>query len=585
MLSNPKIPESFQPASITPLFFQKYGLKILFFFAILTGFWLRTTQLPGQMLLDDEWHALCSAARASYRQILTSFGGSDHSIPLVLYYKLLMDTAWLSECGIRFPFLLAGTLSIGALPLLVRRLVDRSSFVMFAWLLALSATLVFFSRFARPYSLSILLSFSAVIFFHRWWQDGKTRHAAAYLALASMAGYLTLVVLPFILAPFIFFFTLSLFERSGRKQRQLNRLITLGFLTAAALSFLLIPPLLGDLSAIRIKAGHKPVPLSILPETFRILIGASGHLHVAFFALLAAGGLLRMLISKNNRMFSIYLIALTVAQFSALWIIRPLASDSPHILARYMLPGLPAIFLFIAVGVQTVSNTLFLRHKVLQAAASVLCCLALFLSGPYYAFFHKPNNALSLTLYLHALTGGDHQWILRRVPAFYESLAYCPPGTLTLLEAPHQCYTDHIPLYQEIHRQHVLKGAINGLWCTIATTGEGDFLSPSKHLRFRTMIDLNDIQALFDRHVDFVIFHKHLQDETPVSLPGYRDVEISEYVNLYQKLFGLPIFEDQDIVVFSLNSPHAGSGLPDKQPCGDQRPPEAGHRLFPSPKI
>ena len=65
--------------------------------AVLVGAALRAYQLPGQILVDDEWHALHKAIHSSYAEILTSFGAADHAIPITLYYKLATDTVGLSE--------------------------------------------------------------------------------------------------------------------------------------------------------------------------------------------------------------------------------------------------------------------------------------------------------------------------------------------------------------------------------------------------------------------------------------------------------------------------------------------------------
>ncbi len=543
-------PTASQKPPILSLCFPAYGLHCLFFCAILAGLWLRVTQLPQQMLFGDEWHALCTAARASYGQILTSFGGSDHSIPIAAYYKLLMNTVGLSEWGIRIPFAAAGILTVLIVPLLVRHFVDRFSFVLFAWLLALSPTLVFFSRFARPYAIVVFLSFCAIMFFFRWWVESRRWFSLLYMLLTAMAAYMTVVVLPFLLGPFVFFFFLSLGQHGEQRWRGIRRLTGLGALTAIPLLFLLLPPLLGDFSAIHVKAGHTPIPWSTAGPAFSILTGVNSLLLATALVIIAGAGIVRMFLTQKR--FLSYLIAALLIQLAALLIIRPLASDSPHILARYMVPTLPCILLFIAVGVQTLSSSKWIRNKVVKIGIPIAFCLGLFLLGPYPAVLFRPNNALGLRLYVHALTGKDHRWILRRIPSFYHTLATHPPGSLTLVEAPHQCYTDPIPLYQEIHRQHVIKGMANGLWCTIPTAGQGDLISNAKGLALNTMIPLSTPRILVNRGVDFLIFHKHLQGETPIMLPGYRDVDISGYIDRYRNLFGIPVFEDQDIVVFHI---------------------------------
>src|SRR5258706_456325 len=69
--------------------------RALFFWAVaaatLLALWLRAWGITIQVVLDDEWHALHKLVEASYSGIFKSFGLSDHSIPLTLFYKWMAD--------------------------------------------------------------------------------------------------------------------------------------------------------------------------------------------------------------------------------------------------------------------------------------------------------------------------------------------------------------------------------------------------------------------------------------------------------------------------------------------------------------
>lgn len=142
--------------------------------AVLFGAILRTYQIGNQILIGDEWHAVNSALYSGgYLDILSTFGGGGHSIPEALYYKFLIDTVGLSEISIHIPFLFAGILIIIVIPLLVSEIIGKYTANLLAWLLALSPFLIFYSRFARPYGIVVLLGFSAVVLFYKWWTTGN----------------------------------------------------------------------------------------------------------------------------------------------------------------------------------------------------------------------------------------------------------------------------------------------------------------------------------------------------------------------------------------------------------------------------
>src|SRR5215471_16666047 len=75
--------------------------------AMLAAVFLRWYQLGIQVILDDEWHALNKLLGADFEGIATSFGYSDHSIPLTLYYRFLLLHGGLTEWVMHVPMLAA----------------------------------------------------------------------------------------------------------------------------------------------------------------------------------------------------------------------------------------------------------------------------------------------------------------------------------------------------------------------------------------------------------------------------------------------------------------------------------------------
>jgi len=72
------------------------------------GTYLRATQLPSQILVDDEWHAVHALLHLDARAIATNFGTADYSIPLTLYDRFLALHGGLSEWQMHVPPLVAG---------------------------------------------------------------------------------------------------------------------------------------------------------------------------------------------------------------------------------------------------------------------------------------------------------------------------------------------------------------------------------------------------------------------------------------------------------------------------------------------
>jgi len=517
--------------------------------AVIFGAGLRLYQLPGQILFGDEWHAIFAATHSDYTQIISNFGLSDRSIPITLYYKFAMNSVGLEEWVIRAPFFLFGTLTILVLPLLIRRFVGRFTSNLFAWLLALSPTLIFYSRFARPYSIALLCGFAAVIMFYRWWIAPNWRPALLYVILAAASAYLLLVTLPFVLGPFLFFLVLSLHSPWVQLAHSIKRLTGLGILTLFPLFLLLAPPLYFSFEAISNKAGHSMVQFSVMAEAFKILTGQQSFL-IAITVILAIIGLIR--VYRKSPSFSAYLFALSLIQAVTILILRPIGANAPHILARYLLLALPVLLIFAAAGAEAISAAFHGRpRKWIGTALPVGLCIALFLGGPILAIGYRPNNATSLMMLVHALKGKKYHSILKRVPEFYQRIAVHPPASLTIVESPFIWQANHLPFYQEIHRQHILMGWTNGLCGAKGKVA----MSISKHIpNLHSIIDLNSFDGLFDKGVNFVVFHKWLQNEITATLDAYRSQQdMSDCIQRYRTRFGAPFFEDEDIIVFEIS--------------------------------
>jgi hypothetical protein len=164
---------------------------------VLLGVWFRLWELGQQPVLGDEMHALKSAAAvtATLMSILAEKGFPDVSIPLALWHYLLLNTAGLSEWGMRLPMLASGVLFLLLLHrFLHQRLGEGSAFIA-TGLASLSPLLIMFSRFARPYMPLVLLSLLAL---HCWLRhlEGKSFAWVGAILVTTMAAALTPICLP-----------------------------------------------------------------------------------------------------------------------------------------------------------------------------------------------------------------------------------------------------------------------------------------------------------------------------------------------------------------------------------------------------
>ena len=169
-----------------------------------------------------------------------------------------MDTVGLSELGVRLPMLIAGLLALVVLPLLIRVMVGSTTALIFAALLAVSPVHIYFSRYARPYAITLLLSFTAISGFYLWWRGGRRSGAMIYCLAGAAAVYFHLAALPFVLAPLPWAALDALRERKAAKiGSSLVRLTVTGCCLGCILAALLGPPFVTDGKAIMKKVGRE----------------------------------------------------------------------------------------------------------------------------------------------------------------------------------------------------------------------------------------------------------------------------------------------------------------------------------------
>jgi hypothetical protein len=519
--------------------------------AIVAGVYLRVTQLPIQILLDDEWHAIHEILHADVRGIVTSFGLADYSIPLTLYYRFLALHGGLTEWEMHVPPLVAGLAFLVIGPLLLRR--QASPAVLATWmvLLATSPLHVYLSRTARPYALTCLLAFMAVIAFRNARLEPARRRAwdAVYVVATVLSGWLHLVTLPFTLLPFLHYALLSLArERDGARWVSLRTLAWLGVATALPLAGVLVPPLLGSRAQLIAKAGTDSLTLESVYRTVLMLYGSGSPWVSIVGAALAAAGVRRWW--RRDAGFVAYVAFVCLGAAVAIAAARPQWIHHPLVLARYLLPALPFLLLFASEGAIAAVGSM---PGALRVPSIAMGALALFAAGPIPGYLYDPNQFMGHQRfqfdYDPAHNPYETQIPREPVPAFYRTLARQAPQSLTLIEAPWRLESNFIPhpWYQQVHRQYVKIGLVTP---TCGVRDFGEYPASVTSLRFRYFVHLSDILDGRATGADYLVMHL-----VPWKIPPDAQVEWPDVAACLPKIeavLGAPTYRDERIVVFDL---------------------------------
>jgi hypothetical protein len=527
--------------------------KVLPWLAVFSaGFVLRTWQLRDQLLADDEWHALRKLINSDFAGIFSSFGYSDHSIPLTLYYKALSLTTGLSEWSMHVPLLLAGLLSMITVPWLLRATLRSPEQLILASLVALSPMLIYFSRTARPYALSSLLAFVALVAFYNWWNKPGYRWGCTYAATAALSAWLHPVTLALTLTPFVFFGMAATWEfvRTRRLQK-LARIGLIGISLLVVLSVLLAVPLYHDYSLFLSKSGTHSISFTSLWVTLSLFVGSANTFVIVAWLVLTVAGF-RELLKREAILawyfaFAVFLSGIIIAATSAIMLHHPL------VLARYTLPGIFVLLPLVALGL---GYFLQASPGFVRLPAIVAVLLVYFLTGPLPAQYHQPLNQFTGHMVYQADYDRERNPYARHfqqgetdVPVFYRELAELPPDTVTLVVAPWylEWHWNAWHLNQQVHQQRILAGFISGL-CVDKTYGE--YPPGQAGIELTNIIHLTELASQPTATADYLVYERDMPFQPPAR--ARPDIDFAACEQQFDKLFGPPMIDDGKILVYKL---------------------------------
>lgn len=522
--------------------------------ATLLALALRTWGITGQVVLDDEWHAIHELARSSYHVIVRSFGLADHSIPLTLLYKAMADTLGLAEGRLRALQVACGTalVPVGAW-LALRAGGDRAAAALTAFLIADAPFLVLWSRFARPYSVTVLLSVLCIAALWRWRTHRTRRAAAAATACAALAAWFHPLTAMYPALGWAFVFLEDAAAPSEVRARRMRGSVLLAVAMGAAALVLLAPPLIHDRRSLMAKAGGEHPDLETWERMLAIFWG--GIPTPAMWAACAIAAWGAVVLFRRDRRLAMYLLALAIVPPVAVTLLGAVWVRQAQNLGRYVLPMQPLLLFFGALG------AIDGARRVVRAApqAAAWSCAGV-LTAAYLAA--TPTILQVATLgpwYAHL----DYHWDYRvrwnaakradpsyDPPEFYRELALMAPGTATVIEAPFtwQAPMNQLAYYATYHHQRELFGMVHSL-CAPGD-GRGEPPPRDRRFRFRLFVFLDDVDAVRNSGARYLVLLREVPHGKPFP-------ESERCIGKLTQLYGPPVREDARAAVFDLRAGRA----------------------------
>lgn len=522
--------------------------------------WLRTYGLTGQVVLDDEWHAIHKLTSSSYLDILTTFGLADHSIPLTLLYKAMAETVGLAEGRLRSLQAICGVAFVPSAAWLAWRATrDAPAAALFAFTVSAAPFLVMWSRFARPYAIWILLALLCVACVWGW----RSRRTVALAAWAGVAAALAAWFFPLAgIYPAIaclFVFAEDVLAGHPVRPRPWRGSLGLGAAVAGAMALILAAPLVHDRASLAGKSGGDWPDLGTLERMVAVFWGGLPTPAMWIACGLAAFGV--VVLWRRDSRLTLLLVLLLVVPGLVLMVTGALWLHAGQNFARYTLLGLPIMLLFGSLGAVATARLAAERH-----ASSAAWAAAAVLAVAYLA----ATPAIAQVARLGPWYGHiDHHWDYRYrwihykrkhpdldPPAFYRRLARMAPGSAPLVEAPFLWEAPYNPLayYALWHHQPITLGMLHDVCLEGRRIGEPP---PDARFRFRKFVFLGDVEAVKRTGARYLVLHRDrmtrlvLHPDRIERHPFEQERCLARLVALY----GAPVESDAQVAVFDLRPP------------------------------
>ena len=542
---------------ITNTYDTKFSEEGLFYsflgLAVILGAFLRIYLLPDQIILDDEMHALHALANHSYLFICTHFFPQNISTPLALIYKATGDMIGLNEFTMRLPTLLTGIAIIIVLPLFLKGILNASSALICAYLLAISPILINYSRIARPYSIVVFLVMVSIFSFYRWLLENKTRWALTFVISSILSLYFHFLCAPAIFATGAFGLLKSI-RKSNRTQGnpQILYIFIMGCVILIGISILVSAQFWSSSGVLLGKTGGGHISIATIKHGLVLMLGIGNNmlLYMVIAGILAGV----VIVFKRNRGFALFLIFVIAFQALSIMIICPSKVQYGHIFARYNLWSVPLFLLFLSVSLNSLKLpvTTWLRTPIFLLTNAIILSL-LFFMGPIPKIYYTPNNFLNSNIFTDIEIAPEFtRYGLNRgrISSFYMHLGksdqpFSIVETLWYFMSPY----NRLPIYQRFHRKNVVIGFVSTL-VKRYTKSEVN-LDDRQRYSFKHFVDVTKKENVLGRGVRYIILHKNIQNEPCLHL-NKTAIDVTSVILQLNADYGDPVFEDRDIMVFSV---------------------------------
>jgi mannosyltransferase len=244
---------------------------------------LRLINLNSDLWID-EIATLTEQGRASFGEILATYGSQNHHFLYSLLAKVSLGVFGESAAALRLPAVLFGVGSVGALYLLARAVSDRLDAILSAALLTVSYHHVWFSQNARGYSAVLFGSLLGTWIFLRALKSPGARRWMAYGVVAALGVYSHQTMVFVVLAHFLIYAWRAVREKTyltrGGWQALYAGFVLFGLLTFS-LHALTLPQILGPALADLSEVGMwKSVAWTVREMVEGLRAGGGGMLGV-----------------------------------------------------------------------------------------------------------------------------------------------------------------------------------------------------------------------------------------------------------------------------------------------------------------
>ena len=412
------------------------------------GIWLRLTGLGDMPLYGDEYHG----ARVTSRLARTIFFTYDSYGTHVALPLLQRFSSWLTSPGIvpfRAPAVIAGVLTLAVLFPVGRRLVGAPAAALATLALALSPVHVYYSRFGRAYSITILLGLLLLALLvraeARGWR-GK-RLVASVVALAALTPWVHLSSAGFVAG--LGLAAIGLGWARGGFRSALRPLLV--FAGAAVLCLVLFLPVFEQVIdyVTKLPPARKSRPES--PLGIMTLLAGGAWAGVVW---LVAVPVAVVLFWRGARPRAALLAAGILGPVAFLLATRPHGMEYAY--ARYLLNGVPLMLLLL--------GWLMVRclGSGLGVGVGAALSIAVYLLGPQSPLAPPPGAFANTYLAMRALPAFDKPFPPRVSTDVYEKIA-ADEAAHTIIEAP-VLHSRAVLLYRNYYLTHgkrVLVGLVD----------------------------------------------------------------------------------------------------------------------------